>query len=616
MCVFLMKKKKSKPKYNMWQNSAWMIGLAWKLKEKKVLVLCLLSVVCTVVLSLVNLFIAPSILSAIERKAPAGELIVTILVFTGLLMFFSAAQRYISANTMFGRITVRTNLMVSAAIKKGTTSYPNTEDTAFEDVFFKAGMAVSDNSSSTEAIWNTLTNMLVNIVGFAIYIALIASLHPIIVVSVLATSIPSFFLTKYLNGYEHRHKKEFQNTEKKLDYAVGIPAFRESAKDIRLFGLLPWINQIYTDTYKALFSLRKKAEGVYLFGRLFNLILTVLRNGISYFILIRAIANRNLSAAEFLLFFSATDGFASWVNGILDGFASLHKQSLEISVFREFMQYPEPFKFENGSPIPESEKDSYELTLENVSFRYPNAEDYTLKNINLTLRPGEKIAVVGLNGAGKTTLVKLMCGLYDPTEGRILLNGADIKEFNRREYYKLFTAVFQQFNLVPATVAQNIAQSVEDIDVQRVWKCLEDAGLSEKIRALPKGLDNLLDRNIYDDAAEFSGGETQRLILARALYKNAPFIILDEPTAALDPIAEADMYAKYHEMTLSRSSVYISHRLASTRFCDRVIFLENGVIAEEGTHDELISRGGSYAKLFEVQSRYYREEEEVCEENK
>ncbi|MBQ1954765.1 MAG: ABC transporter ATP-binding protein, partial [Clostridia bacterium] len=201
-------------------------------------------------------------------------------------------------------------------------------------------------------------------------------------------------------------------------------------------------------------------------------------------------------------------------------------------------------------------------------------------------------------------------------EGRILLNGADIKEFNRREYYKLFTAVFQQFNLVPATVAQNIAQSVEDIDIQRVWKCLEDAGLSEKIRALPKGLDNLLDRNIYDDAAEFSGGETQRLILARALYKNAPFIILDEPTAALDPIAEADMYAKYHEMTLSRSSVYISHRLASTRFCDRVIFLENGVIAEEGTHDELISRGGSYAKLFEVQSRYYREEEEVCEENK
>ncbi|MBR6771891.1 MAG: ABC transporter ATP-binding protein [Clostridia bacterium] len=602
-----MQKNKTKPKYNMWQNSAWMIGLAWKLNEKKILVLCLLSVVCTVALSLVNLFIAPSILSAVERKASVSELILTILVFTGLLMFFSAANRYISANTMFGRITVRTNLMISAAIKKGTTSYPNTEDTAFEDVFFKAGMAVSDNSSAAEAIWNTLTNILVNVVGFAIYLALIASLHPVIVVSVLATSVPAFFLTRYLNGYEHRHKKEFQNTEKKLNYAVGIPAFREVAKDIRLFGLLPWINQIYTDAYKALFSLRKKAEGIYFIGRLCNLVLTVLRNGIAYFILIRAITNGNLSAAEFLLFFSATDGFASWVNGILDGFATLHKQSLEISVFREFLHYPEAFKFEDGDPIMPS--DSYELKLENVSFRYPNAEDYTLKNISLTLRPGEKLAVVGLNGAGKTTLVKLMCGLYDPTEGRVLLNGTDVRTFNRREYYKLFTAVFQEFNLVPATVAQNVAQSVEDIDIPRVWDCLDKANLSEKVRALPKGIDNLLDRSIYDDAAEFSGGETQRLMLARALYKNAPFIVLDEPSAALDPIAEADMYAKYHEMTLSRSSVYISHRLASTRFCDRVIFLENGVITEEGSHDELIARGEGYAKLFEVQSRYYREEE-------
>ena len=256
------------------------------------------------------------------------------------------------------------------------------------------------------------------------------------------------------------------------------------------------------------------------------------------------------------------------------------------------------------------------MVLENVSFRYPNAEDFTLKNINLTLRPGEKLAVVGLNGAGKTTLIKLMCGLYDPTEGRVLLNGTDVRNFNRNDYYKLFTAVFQQFNLIAATVAQNIAQSIEDVDIPLAWECLEKAGLTEKVRALPKGIDTLLERSVYDDAAEFSGGETQKLMLARALYKNSPFIILDEPTAALDPIAEADMYSKYNQMTASRSSVYISHRLASTRFCDRVIFLENGVITEEGTHEKLISRGEGYARLFEVQSRYYREEENICEESK
>lgn len=611
-----MTEKRTKPKYNMWQNSAWMIGQAWKLKEKKVLLLCLLGAVFSVGGSLVNLFIAPAILSAIEQKAPVSELIATTLVFTVLLMLFSAAQKYISANTLFGRATIRTNLLLTVSIKKGTTSYPNTEDSAYRDKWFKAALSCSDNSSGTEAIWETFTNIIVNIAGFAIYIALIARLHPVIFISVLLTSVPAFFLSKHLNGYEYRHKEEIQSAEKKLDYAGDVPSIREVAKDIRLFGLLPWVNQVYADAYKVLFALRKKARSVYFLGTLCNLVLTVLRNGIAYFVLIRAIAAGDLSAAEFLLFFSATEGFAAWVNGILDGFATLHKQSLDISIFREFLDEPEIFRFEDGDPIPESSGGNYELVLENVSFRYPNAEDFTLKNINLTLRPGEKLAVVGLNGAGKTTLIKLMCGLYDPTEGRVLLNGTDVRNFNRNDYYKLFTAVFQQFNLIAATVAQNIAQSIEDVDIPLVWECLEKAGLTEKVRALPKGIDTLLERRVYDDAAEFSGGETQKLMLARALYKNSPFIILDEPTAALDPIAEADMYSKYNQMTASRSSVYISHRLASTRFCDRVIFLENGVITEEGTHEKLISRGEGYARLFEVQSRYYREEENICEESK
>lgn len=288
--------------------------------------------------------------------------------------------------------------------------------------------------------------------------------------------------------------------------------------------------------------------------------------------------------------------------------SNLHRQSLDISIVRECLEYPEPFVWEEGEALEPNEKNEYEIKLENVSFRYPESENDTLENIDLTLHSGEKIAVVGLNGAGKTTLVKLLCGFYDPTEGRVLLNGRDIRAYNRRDYYKMFAAVFQEFSILAGTIAMNIAQTEENIDMDRVKECAMQAGLLAKIEALPDGFETYLNRNVYENAIMLSGGETQRLMLARALYKNAPIVVLDEPTAALDPIAEAELYQKYNEITFGKSSVYISHRLASTRFCDRIIFLENRKITEEGTHEELLARGGRYAELFEVQSKYYRDE--------
>ena len=332
------------------------------------------------------------------------------------------------------------------------------------------------------------------------------------------------------------------------------------------------------------------------------------RNGAAYAYLIALVINKGLSVSEFLLFFSAVGGFSSWVTGILKNLNTLHKQSLELSTVRECLEYPEPFKFEEGEHITAEPDRRYELRLEDVSFRYPGAEKFTLEHINLTLHPGEKLAVVGLNGAGKTTLIKLMCGFYDPTEGRVTLDGKDIRDYNRRDYYTLFSAVFQTFSLLAGTIKANVAQREDDIDMARVKDCIAKAGLTEKIESLPDGYDTKLERTIYEDATMLSGGETQRLMLARALYKNAPFVMLDEPTAALDPIAEADMYNKYNDMTKGRSSVYISHRLASTRFCDRIILIADGGIKEEGTHDELMAKGGRYAELFGVQSKYYKEE--------
>lgn len=227
--------------------------------------------------------------------------------------------------------------------------------------------------------------------------------------------------------------------------------------------------------------------------------------------------------------------------------------------------------------------------------------------MNLTIHPGEKLAIVGLNGAGKTTLVKLLCGLLDPTEGRVLLNGIDVRLFNRQEYYELFSAVFQEFSILNVTIAENIAQCAQDIDDARVQACLDQAGLTQAVAQLPQGVKTYVGREVFLDGVLFSGGETQRLMLARALYKDSPILVLDEPTAALDPLAENDIYLKYNDMTRGKTALFISHRLASTRFCDRIILLSDGGIAEEGTHESLLADGGAYAQLFEVQSRYYRE---------
>jgi ATP-binding cassette subfamily B protein len=609
------KEKSPRPKYNMGQNSWFMIKLAWTSDEKKVLVLSLLAALTAVALNLINLYVSPAILSVVERRASAAELVLTIAGFVLSLMLVSAVSAYVNTNTMYGRISVRLEIVTLLNRKAATTSYPNIYDEKFQKLLAKAVDSVGSNRAATEAVWTTLTDLTTNIIGFVFYIFLMSHVQPFLLVVILATTLLSYFVSCYLNEWGYRHREEESEYIRQLDYLDRASRELTLAKDIRIFGLRPWIDELYAKSMASLMAFHKKAQGISVWAGITDLVLTFFRNAIAYAYLISLVLKNGLSVSEFLLYFSAVGGFTAWVSGILGGFGTLHKQSLDLSTVRECLEYPEPFQFENGDHI-EVEKDRpHEIRLEHVSFRYPGEDKDTLTGINLTLHPGEKLAVVGPNGAGKTTLIKLICGFLNPTEGRVLFNGKDIRTFDRREYYTLFSAVFQNFSLLAGTVATNVAQDDRDIDMERVKICIDKAGLRQKIESLKDGYDTYLNREVYEDAILLSGGETQRLMLARALYKDAPFLILDEPTAALDPIAESDMYQKYNEMTLGKSSVYISHRLASTRFCDRILMLADGGIAEEGTHEELLKLGGKYAALFEVQSRYYREEGDEHEEN-
>lgn len=258
------------------------------------------------------------------------------------------------------------------------------------------------------------------------------------------------------------------------------------------------------------------------------------------------------------------------------------------------------------APIP---TEAVSISLKDVCYRFEENGKNVVDHISLEVAAGERIAVVGMNGAGKTTLTKLISGLFTPVEGEIRIDGVSQERFDKREYYRIFSSIFQDIHFLPLSIGTNITlKQKEEWDVPRLQECVEKAGLAEKIASLEKGLDTPLIKNVNEDACELSGGQKQKLLLARALYKNAPVLILDEPTAALDPIAENELYLQYRDLTAGKTSFFISHRFASTRFCDRILLLEAGRICEMGTHEELMKLGGRYAQMYEVQSRYFREE--------
>ena len=600
-------KNKEKPKFNTVQNISWMVKIAWK-NRRRVLLFCVLTAVLEVLLNLTQLYIAPEVLARVEQKSPMWMLLTTIGVFTIALFLINGFKEYVKQNTLFARVDVRSAIIAKVAQKCNMTSYPNTLDADFIKMREKAHLACEGNNQATEHIWQTLTMLLKNIGGLIIYLTILSQIDAVLLLVVIATCFAGFFVSRYTNNWRYARRDEEEQYFQKKYYLRNKSESVELAKDIRIFGLQNWLNELLDQIHNLYLDFSLRCERVEVLADITEVILTVARNGIAYIYLINMALNEGLSVSEFLLYFTAVTTFTSWVMGILQEMSALHKESLDISRLREFLDYPEPFKFENGEDIPAAE--SYELKLENVSFRYPGAETDTIRGMNLTVRPGEKLAIVGLNGAGKTTVVKLLCGLLDPTEGAVLLNGKDIRDFNRRSYYDLFSAVFQEFSVLDVTVAEQIAQTTVDIDYDKIADCVEKAGLTSTIEKLPKGLDTHVGREVHLDGVLFSGGQTQRLMLARALYKNGPILLLDEPTAALDPIAENDIYMKYSEMTNGKTSLFISHRLASTRFCDRIIFVADGSIKEEGTHESLLALGGEYANLFEVQSRYYQEGKE------
>lgn len=603
-----------KKKYSITQNIAYCIRNTRDCYPL-LLLWCLLLVGTNVLIPVLNMFLPKVVIEKITSGDSLEQLVAATLIFTVVLAIFSGLQRFLEKYVYWHKHKMNTFYMHKVAGKGLTTDYANQENESFRQLQSESFACCNGNFSPVTEFYDVLTAFVSSMLGFLVYFGILAQLNIFIILFLIATTLLSTYLNKQIIKWSEDNNKEKIRYGQRMMYISNVSGDFRSAKDIRLYRMAGWLEQVYRNNIMGLAGWYHRYMAKLLGVSIIDSGLSLLREGAAYAYLLYLVLASRISVAEFVLYFGAITGFSVWLGGILGHINSLNRIHMSLNHLRTYLEYPECYKREGGieagcgSTLPKT------IELIDVSYRYEGSDTDTLRHINLKIAPGEHLAVVGLNGAGKTTLIKLICGLTDPTEGSVLYDGINVKEYNRRSYYRLFAAVFQQFSILPVTVAEIVAEAVsEHVDQRRVKECLNLSGLWEKVNSLPKGINSQFGKTIYDDGTEFSGGEVQKLLLARALYKSAPILLLDEPTAALDPVSESRLYETYSQIMEDRSTVFISHRLASTRFCSRILLLDGGHITEEGSHEQLLAQKGRYYELFETQARYYREhpgEEEV-----
>ncbi len=601
------KEPKRKPKYGLFSSVAYIYRILWQ-TERGLAFTGLFTVPVTVVLSALSLYTPSAVLRALSSQKGFSYVAQVIL---GLLL---AKLCFDLANTViWQKISGAEHLVLMQLIYMYNYYQRMRDDYLSYDVQMmkldeRGDAAIRDNHTAGVHFPMDFANLAGTILNFILFGSVISLLNPVIVLLLLAGSAINYAV----GAWERRKNWETQDIRNKLDKKIKYTTLGISnnfcwAKDIRLYHMQDGLHERFMRLHGMAKSEKWKCERRSVLAAIVGFLIVLVRDGAAYGFLIGKVAAGELTAASFVLYFSAITSMSGlmgrilWtINRVLDG-------ALEVSDFREGLETDGKLNHGKGIPVP---KKAFSIEFRHVSFRYPKGEKKVLDDVSFTIKAGEKVALVGVNGAGKTTLTRLMCGLLLPDEGEILLDGHTLYEYNRDEMYTLFGLIPQSYSILPCSIAKNIACVGEDeeIDSKRLEKSIEQAGLAEKIAALPLGVNTPLGRELSNDGIELSGGETQKLLLARLLYKNPLFLILDEPTAALDPIAEDQVYHQYGEITKETTSVFISHRLASTRFCDRIFLLDGANFAEVGTHEELMAAGGKYRKLFDVQSKYYKKE--------
>lgn len=590
-------------KYSVLTNFIFAYRPVWQ--KKRIFIWdMLLEIIFSVVVPLAGLLLNALVVRLLGDKVSLIVLVVAIMCAFVSYAIVNALQTYIVEKHAAHNIEIRLELFAYEITKKNLSiPLEVAESSEVRLMKEKANMAVSSNWGGIEGYFRYSKAMVVGMAGLVVYEVLAGTIHPLIIVMLLALSTITVLVDNVPQWYYNRIKDKLASENITKEYIGRIVQDRPAGKDIRVYGMSDWIIGKYERAIKNTRKLTARQNVLAYIGSATTFTLNAVRDIVCYLYLIHLLQN-GMSVSEFVFYLGIISGFSQWFAGITSNGVMMKQCNSQICDIRNYLDCSVDDK--NEKTIPENGFESIEIIFKNVTFKYKGAQKPVLNNISFEIKAHEHKALVGLNGAGKSTLVKLISGLYLPTSGDIYVNGVNTKELDLEEYYRHQAAVFQDYFITSYTVGENIALC-EEWDEDKLWECIKQAGLYQLIRELPQGLHTYLGKDLAADGQSLSGGQIQRLLLARALYRNPSLILLDEPTAALDAIGESEIYQIYSEALMAKTSLFISHRLASTRFCDEIIMLDKGRIIEQGTHEELMKNQGKYSELFELQSRYYRD---------
>lgn len=573
--------------------------IAW---DKKSLIYFFIRVPALVFQPIVTAYIPKAMIDCITEGVTVGRLTLVVGLLSVLLVLTTWFAPFMQELLNGSARIIRMRYAVLAFRKNLYTDYKNIESPHGREKNKRAMEFYRSYYSASSDFLDSCNQFCVCIVGIITSLALIYKINMIMILIILATCVCEFFLLKFLNKKEKKTKNERSKIFVRFDYYYNLCRDFSAAKDIRLYGFTDYFMLAVAKIIYELEAVNQKfaRQNIKVGGT--RALLNLLRELVAYVYLTYLVCSSRLSVSDFIFYFGIITGFSNWIMNAVYQYSNLERCCNDCAAFREFVESTD----ENDNKPDIDFKGIESIEFQNVSFTYQSAKKSTINNMTFKVNKGENIAIVGENGAGKTTAVKLLCGLYYPTSGEILINGKSNRDFSGNSYFNLFSAVFQDYYFMPMTIAENIC-ATSNYDKEKLFAAFEKAGILDKINTLPNKEKSYMIKDVYKDAVDFSGGEKQKLLLAKAIYKNAPVLILDEPTAALDPIAENELYLKYNEITSNKISFFISHRLSSTRFCDRILFIKGGRIAESGTHEELMALKGLYYRMYQIQSYYYKE---------
>ena len=569
----------------------------WLKWDKKSLKFFFLWVPALVLQPLVTAYIPKAMIDAIDNGVTVGDMTVIVALLSLLLTLTIWLDPFMKELVRGGARIVRMRYAVAAFRKTLTTDYVNIESFEGREKQKRAEAFYNARFSSGADFVEQCAHFLVCVIGVIASSVLLYKVNYFMILLILLTCVCEFFLLKILKTKQSETTDNYSKLSGKFEYFYKLSKNAEASKDIKLYGFSDYLVKTAADFIYQIEHINAKytKQSAAISG--VRALLNLVRELVAYAYLTYLVLKNRLSVSDFIFCFGIITGFSNWIMNLVFSFMEISRCCTDCALYREFVEE----SVSEGKPeVDFGEVRSIEFS--NVFFTYPASDTETIRNMSFKVNKGENIAIVGENGAGKTTAIKLLCGLYYPSGGDILINGRSSREFSSDSYFDLFSAVFQDYCFMPMTIAENITAE-QSYDKERLFAAFDKAGITDKINSLSEKENTLM----VKDAADFSGGEKQKLLLAKAVYKNAPVLILDEPTAALDPISENELYLKYNELTEDKISFFISHRLSSTRFCDRILFIKDGAVAESGTHEELMAKKGAYYRMYQTQSMYYRE---------